>query len=99
MPIMNEIVYTLMLKMYERHRNQTPDCGQPEVDVQKYIPKKYKVNEFMQEEYLIKVEKEVFGTSGRLTRIKVEEILTSVAFHLLRPTDIRQLAHKNMTIG
>lgn len=40
-PIMVEIVYGLMFRMYERHRNQAPDSGQPEIDVEKYLPIDY----------------------------------------------------------
>ena len=30
-PVMFEIVYILMIELYPDHRNQTPNCGQPEV--------------------------------------------------------------------
>ena len=46
-PVMIDICYDLMLKLYPRHRNQTPDIGQPEVDVKQYVPEDYSVDEMM----------------------------------------------------
>ena len=40
-PIMFNIVYTLMLNLYERHRDLTPGRGQPEVNINMWIPKDY----------------------------------------------------------
>lgn len=37
-PVMCEIVYMLMFELYPSHRNQTPNCGQPEVGVEQFLP-------------------------------------------------------------
>lgn len=44
-PILHEICYTLMFRLYGRHRNQTPGLGQPEVNITEYTPGEYSISE------------------------------------------------------
>ena len=44
-PIMFDICYDLMLRLYIRHRNQDPESDQPEKDLKKFTPENYDVDE------------------------------------------------------
>ena len=92
---MVEIVYGLMFRMYERHRNQAPDSGQPEIDVEKYLPIDYEdENEVAQAEFMKMWHTELFGSKNRLPRKAVEDAVTNKLYYLLQPHFIRNLTRK-----
>jgi len=44
-PIMFDICYNLMMRIYAQHRKQDPEANQPQKDFKKYTPANYDVDE------------------------------------------------------
>ena len=95
MPIMLEISNGLMLRLYERHRNQTPGSGQPEIVITDYLPQDHDVVEKLRGVRSQRWLKELFMGKFRLSREAVEERLSQRIYYLLQPHFIRSKAYEN----
>ena len=91
LPIMVEIVYGLMFRMYERHRNQAPDSGQPKIEIEAFLPTDYEQqNEKVQEQFKDLWMTDLFKAKSRLPRKNVEDKICNDLWHMLQPHFIRK---------
>ena len=67
-PIMFDICYNLMMRIYARHRNQDPEANQPQKDFKKYTPANYDVDEKIKQKLFQIWIEELFAKKSRLQR-------------------------------
>ena len=94
-PILYEIVYVFMLKLYEKHRSPAKDEKghelMPEKDITQFIPKQYQFDDFIRNVtgHFLDI---LFKHQARLQREKVIGRLSEQLFALLQPYSLRHTA-------
>ena len=94
---MYEIAYKMMFRLYVRHRDQTPENNQPEIEenLTPYVPTDFEVDSELIEKYKKRFVQDLFMSKSRLDRKEMETKLSEKIYYLLQPHDIRVKAFEN----
>ena len=101
MPVLYEISYKLMIRLYENHRDQTPPAdGQPElmpeIDIQQYLPNDEDEDrdQKIMEKLTIRYVDAVFLSKSKLNRTEFTGRLSNTLSKFLQPHELRQQYHE-----
>jgi len=101
MPVLYDISYKLMVRLYERHRDVTPPAdGQaelmPEINIQEYLPEDgdEERDRKIMEKLTIRYVDAVFLSKSKLNRTEFTGRLSKTLSKFLQPHELRQQYHE-----
>lgn len=98
-PHIYEICYKLMLRLYERHRDQAPGENggpplQPEIEINKYLTTNYELDTNLKAKFTSRFSGQLFQAMHKLDKERFVVRLEKNVFNLLQPHDIRNKAYE-----